>query len=72
MVCQIKKDGSIQTNQVSSKVPYLSLRPSRSSLRSRALTETGQGCHLEAEAGHFPQATMNVVPAAFKGEKKVK
>ena len=54
MVCQIKKDGSIQTNQVSSKVPYLSLRLSRSSLRSSALTETGQGCHLEAGAGDFP------------------
>ena len=72
MVCQIKKGGSIQTNRVSSKVPYLSLRSSRSSLRSSALTETGQGCHLEAGAGDFPQATMNVAPAAFKGKKKVK
>ena len=72
MVCQIKKGGSIETNQVSSKVPYLSLRSSRSSLRSSALTEAGQGCHLEAGAGDFPQATMNVAPAAFKGKKKVK
>ena len=71
MVCQIKKGGSIETNQVSSKVPYLSLRSSRSSLRSSALTETGQGCHLEAGAGDFPQATMNVAPAAFKGKKKL-
>ena len=58
MVCQINKNGTIETNQVSSKVPYLSLRSSRSSLTSSALTGTGQGCHLEAGPGDFPQATM--------------
>ena len=70
MVCQINKNGTIETNQVSSKVPFLSLRSSRSSLRSSALTETGQGCHLEAGAEDFAQATMKVAPAAFKGKKR--
>ena len=66
MVCQINKNGSIQVNRVSSQVPYLLLRSSRSSLRSSTLTETGQGCHLEVEAGDFSLATMNMLPRYFQ------
>ena len=66
MVCQINKNGSIQINRVSSQVPYLLLRSSRSSLRSSTLTEIGQGCHLEVGAGDFSLATMNVLPRYFQ------
>ena len=66
MVCQINKNGGIQINRVSSQVPYLLLRSSRSSLRSSTLTETGQGCHLEVGAGDFSLATMNVLPRYFQ------
>ena len=70
MVCQIKKDGSIQINRVSSKVLYLLLRSSRSSLRSSALTETGQGCHLEAGPGIFPGYHEHAPHATFKEKYK--